>query len=329
MKINLNIQNLFKKLKDDDVVMSKRSACEDSIDVKKIKQETLRRVQGEKRDYTPYYPKKLLKIAMVAVAILCIGGGTGYAAANEEVRTIISELLGISNTEVLTIGESVQNKDYKLTVIDIASDTNMGWITVSVEAVSESSKVNFANENFIAKFGRIGDVGYGLSELNDLETENIRYFSFEFQDSNKQQDESELVFSLEGIDKSIQVKISQTTKLEKVDNTVSVTKEGDFVLYDMEYSELGFTINGKLPQITEDGVRVEIILEFLDGTMSELYQTTISNWTEYDEKWLSGSSTSMDEEGNYVGNYTFSKKMDWSNVKIISINGTELSIRSE
>ena len=327
MKINMNIQNIFKKLEDEDVVMGIDSDCEGSINVEKIKQETLRRVREEKKVYTPMYSKKFAKIAMVAVVILCLGSVTTYAVASEEVKSIISEMLGISKTEVLTIGESVQNKDYKLTVIDIASDTNTGWVTVSVEAISDDVKANFKNENIINKFEHIGEVGYGIRELEELETESIRYFSFELHDSNKQRDVKKLVFSLEGIRKSIKVEIPQTTMLEKVDISVAATKEHQVVFHRMEYSELGFTIYGTLPDITEDDVNMDITLEFLDGTVSEFYQRTTSKETEFDEEWFSGGGDYMDGEGNYVTTYTFSKKMDWNSVKAIRINGTEVSTR--
>ncbi len=327
MKINTSIHNLFKKLEDEDVQMETIQNREGDINIKKIKQETKERVQKENRDNTFKYSKKLSKVAMVAVVILCIGSVTTYAFASEEVKSIITEMLGISETEVLTIGESVQNKDYKLTVIDIASDTNTGWVTVSVEAKSDEAKANFKNENIIKKFEHIGDVGYGIRELEELEKESIRYVSFEFNDANKQQDKCELKFSIEGIRDCIKVEIPQTTTLEKVDIAVEATKEQEITFYEMEYSELGFTLYGKLLEVTEKDANIDISFEFFDGSVNEFYHSTTSNDVEFSEEWFSGCGAHLDGEGNYVGIYTFSKKMDWSSVKAIRINGTEILIK--
>ncbi|WP_310604239.1 hypothetical protein [Anaerosporobacter sp.] len=326
MKININIQNIFRKLDDEDVAMSTDSGREGSINEEKIKKETLRRVREEKTANSKLYSKKFSKVAMVAVMILCLSGFT-YVTASEEVKIIISELLGISKTEVLAIGESVQNKDYKLTVIDITSDTNTGWVTVSVEAISEDLKENFKEEDIINKFVDIGHVGYSICELEELATENIRYFSFSFYDINKQKNERKLVFSLEGIRKKVKVVIPQTTMLEKVNISVPATEEHQVVFHKMEYSELGFMIYGTLKNVTEDNVSMEISLEFLDGSSSGFFHSITNNRIEFDNEWFSGSGNYIDDKGNYVEIYTFSKKMDWSSIKAIKINGTEVFIR--
>lgn len=325
VKINTSIRNIFKKLEDEDVQMSTIQNREEGIDIKKIKQETKERVHKENGVNTFKYSKKLSKVAMVAVIVLCLGSVTTYAFASEEVKSIISDMLGISETEVLTIGESVKNKDYKLTVIDIVSDSNMGWVTVSVEAIADGKKTDFMSENIINKFKHIGDVGYGIRELEELQTENKRYVSFEFHNTNKQQNDRVLKFSLEGIREDVKVEIPQTTKLEKVDITVAATKEHQIEFHKMEYSELGFTIYGELSDIKEDEVDIDISFEFLDGTIEEFYIT--SNDMKFSEEWFSGGGNYLDGKGSYISVYTFKKKMDWSSVKAIIINGTEILIK--
>ncbi len=361
MKHKVNLHQLFVKLDLEDVPLEGSYSPSHQIDTKRIHQLTMAKVQKDKKLISPFQ-RHLFKASLAACIIFCISGATVFAATNETVRQTISELLGISQTEILTVGKSIESKDYKLTVNEIVCDSYTGIVTISVEALSSNAKETFITDDIIKKLGHLGSVGYGLRELEELQTEYTRCFSFSFNIGNVRHKADRLTFSMEGISKEIKIPITQTLALTELDINVP-TIEGYSVSYQkLCYSELGFTLLGKIENQEFNIENFSILLEFMDGSDSEFYQyyaeqdnltsdgnanttqsqtmsngveTTVSNPTkvstkdntivEFDDEWFSGGGGSSDsDKATFI--FSFSKKMDWSTVKSITINGTTIRI---
>lgn len=362
MKHKINLHQLFVKLDLEDMPLENSTSPSHQINTKRIRQLTMEKVQKDKKSTLPFQ-RHLFKASLAACIIFCISGATVFAATNETVRQTISDLLGISQTEILTVGKSIESKDYKLTVDEIVCDSYTGIVTISVEALSSNAKETFISDNIVEKLGHLGSVGYGLRELEELQTEYTRYFSFSFNIGNVRHKADGLNFSIIGISKEIKIPITQTLELNEIDVNVP-TVDGYSVSYQkLCYSELGFTLLGKIENKEFNIDNFLILLEFMDGSKSEFYQyqkeqdnlissssvnttqsqaisngieTTVSNPTqvspkdntiiEFDEEWFSGGGGSTDAD-KVTSIFSFSKKMDWSTLKSITINGTTISLK--
>ncbi|MFT4145292.1 MAG: DUF4179 domain-containing protein [Mobilitalea sp.] len=361
MKHKINLHQLFVKLDLEDMPLEDSTSPSHQINMKRIRQLTMEKVQKDKKSILPFQ-RHLFKASLAACIIFCISGVTVFAATNETVRQTISELLGISQTEILTVGKSIESKDYKLTVDEIVCDSYTGIVTISVEALSSNAKETFITDNIIEKLGHLGSVGYGLRELEELQTEYTRCFSFSFNIGNVRHKADGLNFSMEGISKEIKIPITQTLELTELDVNIP-TAEGYSVSYQkLCYSELGFTLLGKIENQDFNIENFLILFESMDGSNSEFYQyhaeqdnlindpsvntaqtqasskgieTTVSSPTEespkdnsiieFDDKWFSGGGESTDSD-KVTSIFSFSKKMDWSTVKSITINGTTIRV---
>ena len=362
MKHKINLHHLFGKLDLEDIPIEDNFSSSHQVNTKRIHQLTMAKVQKDKKSILPFQ-RHLFKVSLAACIIFCISGATVFAATNETVRQTISELLGISQTEILTVGKSIESKDYRLTVDEIVCDSFTGIVTITVEALSSKAKETFMTDNIVEKLGHLGSVGYGLRELEDIQTGYTRCFSFSFNIGNMRHKADGLNFSMEGISKEIKIPITQTLELTELDVNVP-TMEGYSVSYQkLCYSELGFTLLGKIENQEFNIENFLILLEFMDGSNSEFYQyqkeqdnvindpsvntnqsqaisngieTTASNPTkvspkdntivEFDDEWFSGGGGSTDAD-KVTSIFSFSKKMDWSTVKSITINGTIISLK--
>lgn len=359
MKHNIRLHSLFKKLDIEDIQVEDSSSLSDQVNMERIHQLTMEKVRKEKKEVISPFKKQLYKAAIVACTILCIGGGTVFAATNKTVRETISSLLGISQTEILTVGESIKSKDYSLTVHEIVCDSYIGMANISVEALSPKAKETFFKDNIIQKLGRLGSVGYGLRELEELQDENSRYFSFSFMVSDKRHQDDGLTFSMEGISKKIKIPITQTIELSELAIKVPEAKGYSVSYQKLSYSELGFTLLGTLENEEFDPENILISIEFMDGHISEFYyffkeqeefqsyneipapesqistkglETSVTNATtpserniidDADDEWFSGNSGYYDTE-KVITTFSFTKKIDWNRVKSININGTTI-----
>ena len=362
MKHNIHLHQLFDKLNLEDIPVEDNSTLLNQVDAERIHQLTMKKIQKDRKLIFPFQ-RQLFKAALTACIVLCISGATVFAAANEAVRETISSLLGISQTEILAVGKSIESKDYKLFVHEIACDSYTGIVTISVEALSPKAKKTFMNDIIIHKLGHLGSVGYGLGELEDLQNGYTRYFSFSFNVGNARYKDSGLNFSMEGISKKIKIPITQTIKLAELDIEVPTTYGYSVSYQKLYYSELGFTLLGKLENEDFNNENSLIMLEFMDGSTSKFYhyfnehedpmydndlnaaeapaitndiETSVTNATavspesnniiDFDNEWFSGGGVSCDT-GIVTSIFSFSKKMDWSTVKSITVNGTTIRIK--
>lgn len=360
MKHNIHLHQLFKKLDMEDISIEDSSSLSEQVNPEHISQLTMEKVRKDKK-LVFSFKKQLLKAAIAACILLCISGATTFAAANEAVREAIGSLLGISQTDILAVGKSIESKDYKLTVHEITCDSYTGLVTISVEALSPKAKETFSGENIIQKLGHLGSVGYGLREENELKTGYSRYFTFSFNAGNTKYIEDGLTFSMEGISGKIKIPISQTVKLTELAVKVP-SVEGYSVSYQkLYYSELGFTLLGTLENEEFNIENSLILIDFKNGITSKFYhyynkpeeitpandlpsaETRIStsgtestttaatapsagnSVIDFDEEWFSGGGMS-NHEGRVTSIFSFSKKMDWSTVKSITVNGTTIQI---
>ncbi|MDF2540839.1 MAG: hypothetical protein K0S47_557 [Herbinix sp.] len=361
MKHEIYLHQLFNTLNPEDIPGEENSDLTNHINTDRILQLTLEKVQNEKKAAFPIQ-RHLLRVAMAACIVLCISGATVFAATNETVRETLSDLLGISQTEILTVGKNIANKDYKLTVHEIACDSYAGIVTISVEALSSNAMKTFLDDNIIEKLGHLGSVGYGLRELDDLRTDDTRYFSYCFNVSNTRYLEDGLTFSMIGISKEIKIPITQTVKLTEIDIDVPSMNGYPASYQKLYYSELGFTLLGKSENEWVNK-NCNINLEFKDGSTSHFYRyydeqknnifnseissseshaikngmetsiTSSSDVTTYndpiidfDSEWFSGRGNSC-TTSSVTTIFSFSKKMEWSTVKSIVVNGITIRIK--
>ncbi len=360
MKHNVNLHSLFKELDMEDIQVEDYSSLYDQVSMKRIRSLTLHKIQEDRKEKSFHFKKALYKTALTACLLLCIGGATVFAATNDTVHETINSLLGISQDKILTVGESIKSNDYRLTVQEIASDSFTGIATVSVEALSAKAEASFLNENIISKL-RLSPVGYGLRELDGLREGARRYYTFSFSVGNSRYMEEGLTFSMEGIRSKIKLPITQTVALtEKVINIPA--SDGYSVSYQkLFYSELGFTLAGRLENEDFNSENCRISIEFLDGSTCQFYSyqgaagKIISNDTtpaktgvltdgsktssvstndtapdtstvDFDEEWFSGGSVSSIQSGKVTSIFSFSKRMDWNTVKSIEINKTTIPL---
>lgn len=361
MSNKVDLHTIFQEMEEEKLSMESNDDLFTQVDVKRIQQLTKQKIQSEEKRKTTSIHYKIIKAAAIVGTVLCISGATVYAASNAEIRQSISSLFGISQTEILSIGESISGKDYKLTVHEIASDSHIGIVTVSVEALSEKAKHNFSSDNLIDKFGHIGSIGYSTGELEELREENVKYYSFKFSAHANNHYKDGLTFTFDGISKEIKIPITQTIPLNEMTINAAATDIFPATLTKMKYSELGFTLYGTIDTTKAYEENQNIVIELLDGSSINFYyekslpkenttgsdieenqQSTASiaipygetssqntaiakedgTISEFDEEWWSGGSYSNDGDGNVVYIHSFSKKMDWSKVKSITINET-------
>lgn len=363
MKHNINLHQLFDNLNLEDIPEEAPSSqIGQQVNTKRIRQLTMKKIRAEKIRIVPFQ-RRLFKAVITACVVICISGVTVFATASEAVRETISSLLGISQTEILTVGKSIESKDYKLFVHEIACDSYTGIVTISVEALSPKAKETFRNDNIIKKLGHLGSVGYGLRELEDLQAEYIRYFSYSFNVGNTRYLDDGLSFSMDGISKEVKIPITQTVELTELTIDVPSTTGYPVSYQKLSYSELGFTLSGRLKNKDFDSENSLIMIQFLNGSTSKFYhhykehvdssqevttnaskfqaitngmETSVTNPTvvssenntimDFDTEWFSGGSVGYRDTNVVTSIFSFSKKMDWSTVKSITVNGTTIEI---
>ena len=361
MKHNIHLHSLFEKLNLEDIQVEDSSTLYDHANIERIRELTLDKVRKDRKEMSFSFKRQLCKVALVACAVLCIGGATVFAAANEGVRETISSLLGISQEKILKVGESIKNKNYKLTVLELACDSYTGIATISVDALSPKAKETFYKDNIVHKL-RLSPVGYGLRE-EEVQDEYRRYFSFSFKVSKELNlyPEEGLTFSMEGISKKITIPITQTVELSELDIDIPASEGYPMSYQKLYYSDLGFTLLGTLENEDVNSENCLITIEFMDGSISKFYhyygllkemtpdneisaantQTSINSSEksvkndtapsdedtiiDFDTEWFSGGGNSINS-GKVLSVFSFSKKMDWSIVKSIMVNGTTVRL---
>lgn len=325
------------------------------INYNRIKKLTKQKIKKNQRThiYSKWSP---VKAAAIIFFIICISGSAVFAAANPELRQNISNLLNINQSEILSIGQSIQGKDYELTVHEIASDSYIGHIIISMEALSEKAKQSYKTSPPYKQLESIGYMGYAIGELEEIKENYKKYYIISFSSTRDYELEDGLTFKLKGIHKKIHISIPQTISYKELEIKVPSTDTYAPSFFNMRYSELGFMLYGTLENKEVYTENADIKFEMNDGSVINFYHnyypykemtfnsekpetnnlnldtqietapTVESDFTDYEnnssEEWFSGCTISTGNDSSMISSYTFAKKMNWSNVKSIIINDT-------
>ncbi len=361
------VNNGYKKyyeLPKNEVLSEEEKHVIESVNMKRIHDRTMNLIHSEEQTRSLPYKFSFIKAAVILLAFIGIGTATVYASTNTVVKQVIGNLLNINQTEILTIGEVIENKHYRLTVHEYVSDSRNGTVIISMEALSDMAKEKFKenNNNILHELDHLGAIGYGMGFIDEMEEENIKYLKISFTASREVDYKEGLTFTMEGMKNRIRIPIIKTTPLFEKELNIVESDKYHVNFHKIEYSELGFALHGtvddkKLNTKETPLDNISITIDFLDGESILFYSSyqetrnkpkddnlkssnqieapnhikgdgVSSNTTSYSindqinifhEDWFSGAGGSFDD-GSYVSIFSFSKKMDWSKVKSITIN---------
>jgi ssRNA-specific RNase YbeY (16S rRNA maturation enzyme) len=246
MKKKEDAYSKYYELPNDEIVTEEEKLFIESVDMERIHDLTLQRIHNDNKSKVISFKRSFIKAAIILCAFIGIGTASVYAASNTAIKQVIGNVLGISQTEILTIGETIENKNYRLTVHEYASDSHVGTVIISMEALSNKAKEMFKLNNniLLGKLERVGAIGYGMGFIEELEEENIKYLKINFSASREADYKDGLTFTMEGMRNKIKIPILKTTELmtKKINVEESPKYPANYHL--MEYSELGFTLSG-------------------------------------------------------------------------------------
>lgn len=262
----------YYELPKDEVLTKEEKQLIESVDMERIHDMTLKHIHNDNKSQVLPFKRSFIKAAVILCMLIGIGSATVYASSNTAIKQVIGNVLGINQTEILTIGETIENKNYRLTVHEYASDSHVGTVIVSMEAISDKAKEMFKLNNNILldKLGILGTIGYGMGFIEELEEANIKYLKIEFNASREVDYKDGLTFTMEGMRNKIKVPIIKTTllKIKEIDVKESVSYPVNYSL--MEYSELGFTLSGTVDTEKMNKNEIElnnqsITIDFVNG----------------------------------------------------------------
>ncbi len=368
MKKKENAYSTYYELPKDENLTIEEKLLIESVDMERIHDMTLNRIQNEPKSKVLPFSRSFIKAAIILCTFIGIGTATVYASSNTAIKQVIGNVLGINQTEILTIGEAIENKNYRLTVHEYASDSHVGTVIISMEALSDKAKEIFKQNNniLLTKLERLGSIGYGMGFIEEMEEENVKYLKISFSASREVDYKDGLTFTMEGMKNKIKIPIIKTTELitKEIDVKESAKYPMNYSL--MEYSELGFTLSGTvdIEKMNRNEINIDnqsITIEFVNGESILFYDryqesrtmpkvdnikgsvetqnsdgsvsVTANTKDDIDyniidtvnDEWFSGSSTGgYNGDGMVTSIFIFSKKMDWSLVKSITINNTKI-----
>lgn len=298
------------------------------INLNRIKSLTMSKIQRDKKRRKVFaFKNRFTKVACVIVAVFVITtGSAAYAFNAEGIQNIISKITGIQQSKVLTLGEAISNKDYKLEVHEIVTDSSIGYVVVSIEALGESSKEHFDNYRFPNyKTPYIG-IDYGVSELDEYREPFIRYYKIELSGPSKLQgisNDGNLRFSLDGMETPIKVSLSPTVDRIGMDITEDTTNGYQYQFNKLFLSELGLSFEAVDidTNVREYDYKIELL--FNNGTKELLLQQ---------KNHLFESGYLLSSRGGYTnGDKTdmfihFSKTLPLNTIKQVIINDIAFNV---
>lgn len=362
-----NTYSKYYELPKDETLNEDEKRLIESVDMGRIHDMTLNRVYNDSKSKGITFKRNFIKAAIILCTFIGIGTATVYASSNGTVKQVIGNILGINQTEILTIGETIENKNYRLTVHEYTSDSHVGTVIISMEALSDKAKEMFKlnNNALLDKLERIGSIGYGMGFIEEMGEENVKYLEINFHASREVDYNDGLTFTMEGMRNKIKIPIIKTTDLivKEIDVRESIKYPVNY--YQMEYSELGFTLLGTVDsdKMNKNEIEIDnhsITIEFLSGDNTLFYDSyqehkkvptnedsvvthdsngsdsvvantkediDYNNITYFNDEWFSGAAIGgYNGDGRTTSIFSFSKKMDWSLVKSITINNTVIPI---
>lgn len=251
------------------------------IDIERVKKLTIRKIQKDRKGL------KLIKAACAVIAAALVTTGSVYAFGNEGFQSLITQLTGVQQAKVLTVGEAVRNRDYKLKVHEIVTDSYVGDVVVSVEALREKSKETF--ESYRIDLKHIGS-GYGLKELTQYREPYVKYYEISFSGAKNSYNKGRLEFSVEGMREKIEVPLAPTVKVIDMDIPEDSSNGYKYKFDKLHLSEIGLTLEGKDTRNMESEYWYNAELVFSDGTKELLRKKMHENDIEAEAN-ISGNSS--------------------------------------
>ena len=278
MKINFRMHKIFARPDETNNISNNETNVPD-IDLNRVKKLTMNKIQQDKN-------KKFLTIRSIGTKAACavitavvITTGSVYAFSNEGFQSIISQLTGVQQTKILMVGEAISNKDYKLKVHEIVTDSYIGDVVISVEALSDKSKKDF--DNYRIDLKHIGS-GQGLGELEEYRETYIKYYEISFSGATHKysRNDGKLQFSIRGMKQAIEVPLSPTVECIDKEITEDNSNGYGYRFDKLHLSEIGLTLEGTDTKNLECEYWYNVELLFADGTKKLLEKKMNENGIE-------------------------------------------------
>lgn len=295
------------------------------INLDRVKKLTIHKIHQDKKGLGYF------KAACAVIAAVLVTTGSVYAFGNEGFQSLVTHLTGVQQTEILTVGEAVKNRDYELKVHEIATDSYVGDVVVSIEAIRDKSKEGF--EDYRIDLKHIGS-GYGLRELTQYREPYVKYYEISFSGAGNFYNKGQLEFSVEGMNEKIEVPLAPTVKLIDMDIPEDGSKDYKYKFDRLHLSEIGLTLEGTDSGGMESEYRYDIELMFSDGTKELLQKSragvddNISGNSFTDGPLVAGGSQYLaGDRDNYVNiSISFLRSISLETIKQVVINGTAYDV---
>lgn len=299
------------------------------INLNRVKHLTMSRI---KRNKMITFKNRFTKIACaIAAAFVITTGGVAYALNAEGIQNILSKITGIQQSKILTVGKTISNNDYELKVHEIVTDSSLGYIVVSIEALGDKSKKNFDSYQFSTYDIRTVGSAYGVSELRDLRKPYIKYYKIGLQGVSKLQEyiqnDGILRFSLNGMDTPIEVSLSPTVDRIDMDIAEDTTSGFQYQFNKLYVSELGLSFEATDTRTDMQEYDYKIELLFNDGTKELLLQEKNHSYEHGDLLQTRSGNIRSDYNGTYADKFIlFSKILPLDTIKQVIINDIAFDI---
>lgn len=268
MKINFSMRKIFAKSNEKHNKSNNETNVPD-IDLDRVKKLTLNKIRQNENKKIITIRSIGIKAACAVIAAILITTGSVYAFSNEGFQSFISQLTGVQQAKVLTVGEAITNKDYKLKVHEIVTDSYVGDVVISVEALSDKSRKDF--DNYRIDLKHIGS-GHGLGELEEFRETYIKYYKISFSGAKHKysRNDGKLQFAIRGMKRAIEVSLSPTLKCIDAELAEDNSNGYQYSFNKFHLSEIGLTLEGTDTRKQECEYWYNIELLFTDGTKALL-----------------------------------------------------------
>ncbi len=327
MKINVNLENVFSKISqennfNDDMIMPE-------INLNAVRQRTMNKIQQDTDKKNIPFKNHYTKIACATIVVFLITSGSVFAFGNEKVKNLISQLIGIQEPQVLVVGESISNKNYTLKIHEIVTDSYVGDVIASIEAISDKSKETF--NAYQLNLNHIGS-SYSFRELEEQRGQFIKYYEIGFNGATYQNTDKHakknLQFSIGGMKKIIEVPLKPTVQLINLDNLGSNSNKYKFNIHKIHLSEIGLSLEGTDTRNVNYHYWYKAELLFTDGKKILVSKESDSKDNDNEKPFISSGSfrSSSDTDKDVTLSMSFRKSIPLHTIKQVIINDVAYDI---
>jgi|GEM_PF-2293607 len=278
------------------------------IDMNRVKKLTIKKIKLDKKRIKISVRGRYAKTACAILLTAMITTGSVYALSNENIKNLVAELTGVGQSNILIVGEAVSNRDYKLRVHEIVTDSYVGDVVISVEAISSESKESFASYNI--NLDHIGS-GCGLRELEEYREPYTKYYQISFSGATFKDayNKGKLQFSVKGMRKVIEVSLAST--VSRIDMEIPAANSSNnyrFKFNKLHLSEIGLTLEGADTRNINSEYQYNIEMIYTDGTKELLRKKFNENRINYsndshsNEESISGIINDKDDSEYFSRN---------------------------